>query len=124
MATPHAISLDVLLIEDNPGDARLIELMLRAAGAAPLRLARAERLAAGVAHLARSPADAILLDLSLPDSQGLATFARLHAAVPDVPVVVLSGLADEAVAVQAVAAGAQDYLVKGHVDGVTLVRAL
>src|SRR3954447_14890748 len=113
MATPHATSLDVLLIEDNPGDARLVELMLREAGGATIQLARAERLAAGLAHLARSPADAILLDLSLPDSQGLATFARLHVAVPDVPVVVLSGLADETVAVQAVAAGAQDYLVKG-----------
>lgn len=117
-------TLDVLLIEDNPGDARLIEFMLREASETAVRLARADRLAAGVEHLARSSSDAVLLDLSLPDSQGLATFERLHAAAPDVPVVVLSGLSDETVAVQAVGAGAQDYLVKGHVDGVTLLRAL
>src|SRR5215203_4490557 len=101
-------ALDALLIEDNPGDARLIELMLREASETAIRLARADRLAAGVEHLARSSSDAVLLDLSLPDSQGLATFERLHEAAPDVPVVVLSGLSDETVAMQAVAAGAQD----------------
>lgn len=124
MATPHSASLAVLLIEDNPGDARLIELMLSEVGEAAIRLAGADRLAAGVEHLARSPVDAVLLDLSLPDSQGIATFERLHRAAPDTPVVVLSGLSDETMAMQAVAAGAQDYLVKGHVDGVTLLRAV
>jgi signal transduction histidine kinase len=124
MATTDAAALAVLLIEDNPGDARLIELMLREVSETAVRLARADRLATGIECLGLSHVDAVLLDLSLPDSQGLGTFARLHEAMPDVPVVVLSGLSDETVAVQAVAAGAQDYLVKGHVDGVTLLRAL
>src|SRR5690349_9800451 len=102
MVTPHETPLAVLLIEDNPGDARLIQLMLQEAGDAAVRLARTDRLATGIELLALTPTDAILLDLSLPDSQGLATFARLHEAAPDVPVVVLSGLSDETVAVQAV----------------------
>ena len=124
MARPTTAPLEVLLIEDNPGDARLIEMMLRETGESAVRLARADRLASGLAHLAGTRTAAVLLDLSLPDSQGLDTFARLHEAAPDLPVVVLSGLVDETVAVQAVAAGAQDYLVKGHVDGITILRAL
>ncbi len=117
--------LDVLLIEDNPGDARLIALMLAEAGESrpPVRLALADRLATGLARLA-TPVDAVLLDLSLPDSQGLATFRALRAGALGVPIVILSGLADEALAVEAVAAGAQDYLVKDRVDGDGLLRAL
>ena len=124
MNAPAAAPLAVLLVEDNPGDARLIQLMLREASETAVNLTRTDRLATGIEYLALGLTNAILLDLSLPDSQGLATFARLHEAAPDVPVVVLSGLADETVAVQAVAAGAQDYLVKGHVDGTVLLRAL
>jgi PAS domain S-box-containing protein len=124
MVTPQAAPLAVLLVEDNPGDARLIELMLREVADDTIHLTRTDRLAGGREFLALGTTDAVLLDLSLPDSQGLDTFARLHDSAPDVPVVVLSGLSDETVAVQAVAAGAQDYLVKGHVDGVTLLRAL
>src|SRR5262245_19644406 len=115
-----AAPLAVLLIEDNPGDARLIQVMLEESGEGAAHLARTDRLATGIHYLGVEPTDAVLLDLSLPDSQVLATFAQLQAAAPDVPVVVLSGLADETVAMQAVAAGAQDYLVKGHVDGVTI----
>ncbi len=118
-------TLTILLIEDNPGDARLIAALLAeaAAGNAPVRLTQADRLSAGLALLA-APPDAILLDLSLPDSQGLATFVALHAAAPGIPIVVLSGLADETVALEAVAVGAQDYLVKGRVDGDGILRAL
>jgi PAS domain S-box-containing protein len=116
--------LDILLVEDNPGDARLIAIMLNEAGGARVRLSRADRIAAGLAALAARSPDAVLLDLSLPDSQGLATFARVREAAPRVPIVVLSGLADETIAVEAVGAGAQDYLVKGRVDGDGLVRAL
>jgi PAS domain S-box-containing protein len=118
--------LDILLIEDNPGDARLIGLMLDEIEEQRVRVTRADRLASGLAHLAEAarPPDAVLLDLSLPDSHGLETFTRLQAAAPTVPVVVLSGLADETIAVGAVSAGAQDYLVKGQVDGPLLVRAI
>ncbi len=117
-------TLAILLIEDNPGDARLIALLLdEAAGNTPVRLTQADRLSSALALLV-APPDAVLLDLSLPDSHGLATFVALHAAAPGIPIVVLSGVVDETVALEAVAAGAQDYLVKGRVDGDGILRAL
>jgi signal transduction histidine kinase len=120
-----SVRLNVLLIEDNPGDARLIQLMLdEAAAEIEVALARADRLSAGLEWLHGSPIDVVLLDLSLPDSQGFDTFTRLHDHAPSVPIVVLSGLQDEEMAVRAVHAGAQDYLVKGQVNGHVLVRAL
>jgi phosphoserine phosphatase RsbU/P len=121
----QAAELRILLIEDNPGDARLIrEMVADAAGAVPPRLEHVGRLAEGIELLARRGADVALLDLSLPDAQGIDTFRRLQAAAPGLPIVVLSGLDDETVAVRAVQGGAQDYLVKGHVDGPGLVRAV
>src|SRR5215208_1980867 len=98
--------LRALLVEDNPGDARLIREMLRdARGGAHIVLEHADRLATGLDHAAGAdPPDVVLLDLSLPDSHGLETFARLREAAPALPVVVLSGLADESVALGAVQA--------------------
>ena len=116
------VPLDVLLIEDNPGDARLIREMLNDVPAARLRLHHADRLAAGLKCL--DGVDVVLLDLSLPDSQGLQTFQRVREQAPSVPVVVLTGLDDETVAVRAVQEGAQDYLPKGQVDGQLLVRSM
>jgi signal transduction histidine kinase len=115
-----------LLIEDNPGDARLIREMLREAGAghAAVDLHHADRLAIGLQRLSDSEVDVVLLDLSLPDSHGFDTFARVHAAAPSSPIVVLSGSADEDLAVRAVQEGAQDYLVKGRVDGGTILRSM
>src|SRR5262249_27365253 len=107
-----------------PGDAHLIQTILANAAADGFVLERAERLAHGIERLASGGVDSVLLDLSLPDSHGLETFSRLHAAVPGVPIIVLSGLEDETVTVSAVHQGAQDYLVKGHVDGHVLVRAI
>jgi signal transduction histidine kinase len=112
-----------LLIEDNAGDARLIREMLRADTSA-VELVQADRLAAGLATVMSDPPDVILLDLSLPDSQGFATFETTHADAPDVPIVVLSGLDDQDLAIRAVHQGAQDYLVKGQVDGGTILRSL
>jgi PAS domain S-box-containing protein len=114
--------LSVLLIEDNPGDARLIREMFADVPAAHVRLRHADRLAAGLAQL--EGADIVLLDLSLPDSHGLETFLRLRDQAPGVPVIVLTGLDDETVAVRAVQEGAQDYLPKGEVDGHLLVRSI
>ncbi len=114
----------ILLIEDNPGDARLIELMVAEAGAGLFVLESVQRLSEGVGRLARGGIGLILLDLSLPDSQGLQTFAQLHARAPRLPIIVLSGLNDTTLAVQAVHEGAQDFLVKGQVDGQLLVRAM
>jgi len=113
----------VLLIEDNPGDTRLIREMLREADPT-VQVAQVERLAQGLASLAEGATEVVLLDLSLPDSRGFGTFERTHASAPNVPIVVLSGLDDEETAVRAVQAGAQDYLVKGRVDGGLLVRAM
>lgn len=116
--------LRILLIEDNPGDARLIQLMLDEAGGPGFRLETVDRLSRGLERMAAAACDVVLLDLSLPDAQGLDTFLRAQAAAPELPIVVLSGLDDEALAVRAVQEGAQDYLVKGHVDGGLLLRAM
>jgi sigma-B regulation protein RsbU (phosphoserine phosphatase) len=116
--------IQVLLIEDNPLDAILIDAMVKDAGRNGFMLERTDRLATGLARLAKGDIHLVLLDLSLPDSHGLDTFARLHSQVPHMPIIVMSGLDDETVAVSAVQQGAQDYLVKGHVDGHLLVRAM
>jgi two-component system, cell cycle sensor histidine kinase and response regulator CckA len=114
----------VLLVEDNPGDARLFTELLRKAGASHLKVAHVDRLAAALDRLNRDSFDVMLLDLSLPDVSGLDTLVRAHAQAPKIPIVVLTGHDDEALAVRAVRAGAQDYLVKGHVDGELLVRSI
>jgi len=114
----------ILLVEDNPGDARLIREMLAEAGYGDFEIEAVPRLAPGLARLARGGIDAVLLDLGLPDSQGLETFIKTQAQEPHLPVVVLTGLADEALGLKAVRLGAQDYLVKDKVDGSLLARAL
>ena len=116
--------IGVLLVEDNPGDARLLKELLRDAGANHLRMVQVDRLAAALDRLDCDSFDVMLLDLSLPDANGLDTLVRAHAHSPKTPIVVLTGHNDEALAVRAVRAGAQDYLVKGHVDGQLLVRAI
>jgi signal transduction histidine kinase len=114
----------VLLVEDNPADARLIHEMLAEAEGIRFHLERADRLSAGLERLDAGGIDVILLDLSLPDSQGLETFARNNERAPQVPIIVLSGLSDQAVAVEAVRRGAQDYLMKGQVGSGLLARAI
>src|SRR5438874_1523351 len=115
----------VLLIEDNQGDARLIEEMLREAFDPAFQLAyRADRLAPGLEFIAHEKVDLVLLDLSLPDSNGIETFLKVHAQAPHLPIIVLSGLASEDLALKTVHAGAQDYLVKGQVETHGLFRAM
>jgi len=116
-----ADSFRVLLVEDNPGDARLIEAALCDSGS--VRLARVGRLAEGLRRLSAEPFDAVLLDLDLPDSQGFDTLAAILAATR-VPVLVMTGLDDESVGLQAIRHGAQDYLVKGRVGDDLLRRSL
>src|SRR4029077_6039400 len=89
-----------------------------------LKLEHVDRLDAALARLSCEHFDVVLLDLSLPDEQGINTLLRTHAHAPKVPIVILTGLDDEALAVKAVRAGAQDYLVKGRVDGDLLVRSM
>src|SRR5258707_3378479 len=119
-----ASPIRVLLIEDNPADAELIQETLSEPGRVAFSLETAGQLGTGLERLAAGGIDVVLLDLSLPESWGLSTLARVQASAPSVPVVVLSGLADETLAIQAVHAGAQDYLVKGQVDSRLLGRAL
>jgi diguanylate cyclase (GGDEF)-like protein len=119
-----ASQIRALLIEDNPGDARLIELALSDSGAAFFQLEKAGKLSDGLDRLSSGCFDVLLLDLSLPDSHGIDTFERVAAEAPALPVIVLSGLSDEQLAAKAVNAGAQDYLVKGKADGETLARAI
>ncbi|MBN1813035.1 MAG: PAS domain S-box protein [Anaerolineae bacterium] len=114
----------ILLIEDNPGDARLLRETLVEIKDASFELEWVDRLSTGLERLADGGIDAILLDLSLPDSQGLATFTQVYAQSPYVPITVLSGLDDAELAIQAVREGAQDYLVKGKIDGNLLARAI
>ncbi|MDE3052066.1 MAG: PAS domain S-box protein, partial [Nitrospirota bacterium] len=116
--------MQILLVEDNPGDIRLLQEYLKEASAYRFQLTQVDRLSTGLERLAEARFDAVLLDLSLPDSQGLDTLVRLHEAAKDVPIVVLTGIEDEALGVCLVQAGAQDYLVKGQVTGPLLTRSL
>jgi phosphoserine phosphatase RsbU/P len=120
----QAERVKLLLIEDNPSDARLIEVMLDHASHGLFEIEHVERLNAGLQRLAQGGINVVLSDLSLPDSEGLNTFARLHAQAPEIPIIVLSGLNDTNLALKAVHEGAQDYLIKGEVDGQLLVRAM
>jgi len=114
----------VLLVEDNPGDARLVEIALSEPGPVHFRLERVGLLSAALRRLEKEEFDVVLLDLSLPDSQGLDTVVAVRKQSPQVPVVVLTGLDDEHSSVEALRMGAQDYLVKGTATGETLRRTI
>lgn len=114
----------VLLVEDNPGDVRLILEQLRSLPAELFDLERVDRLAPALDRLRKDGIDVVLLDLGLPDCSGLETFHRLRQDAPEQPILVISGLDDESVALEAVRAGAQDYLVKGRMEGALLTRAI
>ncbi|MEI6503221.1 MAG: PAS domain S-box protein, partial [Armatimonadota bacterium] len=116
--------LRVLVIEDDADDALLLRRALGEAGPAGFALAWTHRLSEGLAHLRSHPVDVLLLDLGLPDSRGLETLKAVQQQTPLVPIVVLSGLSDEDLAMEAVQQGAQDYLVKGQVSGSLLARSL
>ena len=113
-----------LIVEDNPGDARLLREMLGEERSARFEVTEVERMSAAEALLAQQAFDVILLDLGLPDAQGMAAVRRAHAAAPRVPLVVLTGLDDESLASQALQEGAQDYHVKGKVETLGLLRAV
>ena len=117
-------ALRVLLIEDDPGDTYLLQTLLTRAEQVSFSLECANRLSTGLTYLSRSPFDIMLLDLSLPDSLGLNTIAKVRAHTLDVPIVVLTGLDDDDIAMQAVQAGAQDYLAKGNLDDNMLTRSI
>ena len=116
----------VLLVEDNPGDARLVRESLNDGLPGQFSVQVAESLTQALETLrtASDEVDVVLLDLSLPDSQGLETYRAVHALAPAVPILVLSGLNDESIALKAVNEGAQDFLRKARVDGEVLPRAI
>jgi diguanylate cyclase (GGDEF)-like protein/PAS domain S-box-containing protein len=114
----------VLLVEDNHGDARLLREMLNEEGSHDTELTRVECMSEADRHLGEREVDIILLDLGLPDAQGLGAVRRAHAAAPRIALVVLTGLDDESLAAQALQEGAQDYLIKGQIDTRGLLRAL
>ncbi|HEX3035905.1 MAG TPA: GGDEF domain-containing response regulator [Thermodesulfobacteriota bacterium] len=112
-----------MLVEDNPGDARLIEETIGETDTT-FEITHANRLSEARKLLRESEFHVILLDLLLPDGTGIDTFLRLVALVPDIPIIVLTGLNNENLAVRAVREGAQDYTVKGQLDGGSLVRSI
>ena len=114
----------ILLIEDNPGDARILRELLAEGQADRFTLTHVDRLESGIRCLNQRAVDVILLDLSLPDSQGAETLCRMHAAAKGVPIVLMTGLEDEELGLRLIQAGAQDYLVKGQVTAPLLTRAL
>ncbi len=109
--------IHLLLIEDNRIEARQTQYWLETNSDVAIEVERVDQLSAGLERLAEGGIDVVLLDLNLPDSRGLETFATLHHRVPDVPVVVLTGEHDESIGITAVEQGAEDYLVKQQVDG-------
>ncbi|UBF30491.1 response regulator (plasmid) [Kovacikia minuta CCNUW1] len=116
--------IHVLLIEDNPGDRRLLQELLRDVASVSIRLEYVDCLSKGLQRLGETHFDLILLDLFLPDSRGFETFTQLHQQEREVPIVVTTGLDDETLALKAVQEGAQDYLVKGQITGELLVRSI
>jgi len=114
---------NVLLIEDNPGDADLVRLRL-VEGDAAVYVNCVNRLADGLASMTKQPPSVVLLDLNLPDSHGAETFRKVLEHAPGVPVVILSGQDDEALAMKALHQGVQDYLVKGNITSNHLERAM
>lgn len=117
-------TLTVLVVEDNPGDLRLIAEALRDATRPQFRVQAADRLGMATEILAMRQTDVVLLDMSLPDSSGLATFEAMYRSAPDIPIIVLTGQDDEELALAAVNAGAEDFLSKNTVDAPQLVRAI
>jgi two-component system cell cycle sensor histidine kinase/response regulator CckA len=117
-------AMRLLLVEDNPGDARLFREMLHELGSHDTELMHVETMSQAEKHLVKHAVDVVLLDLGLPDVQGLGAVRRVRAAAPGVPLVVLTGLDDELLAVRALREGAQDYLVKGQIEARGLQRAI
>src|SRR6202030_3212361 len=114
----------LLLVEDNPADVRLLREMFREQNSHHTELTQVETMGQAEKHLAGGGVDIILLDLGLPDAQGLESIRRTRAVAPRVPLVVLTVLDDESMAARALQEGVQDYLIKSQIDARGLLRAL
>ena len=124
LQNPNSKLLKILLIEDNAGDVDLIREMLTETGTVNFSVESVPRLSEAMSRLKSNAIDLVLLDLGLPDSKGLDTFIKLQAAVPDMPIIILTGNTDQHAAVTAVREGAQDYLIKGQFNGNIITRAI
>ncbi|AKJ00126.1 signal transduction histidine kinase [Archangium gephyra] len=124
MSMDEVKPLRLLLVEDNPGDARLLQEELKEVATTRFEVRHVTRMAEALAVVSEPGLDVVLLDLSLPDGHGLSNIERVVQTAPALPLVVLTGTDDEQLAMRAVHAGAQDYLVKGQATGPLLVRAL
>jgi signal transduction histidine kinase len=116
--------VNILLVEDSPSDADLLQESLSQHRVGGFRFTQAGYWAEAAAHLLKQSFDVLLLDLSLPDSDGRDTFVRARAAAPNLPIVVLTGVEDESVGLEAVRHGIQDYLIKGQAYGRQTARAI
>lgn len=115
--------IKVLIVEDNPADSRIMDELLTESEEAVFEVEVADRLSVALERLSTESVDVILLDLGLPDSHGLDTFSEMNSSSPRIPIIVLTGMDDHNLAIEAVRIGAQDYLVKGEVDCNRLVRS-
>jgi diguanylate cyclase (GGDEF)-like protein/PAS domain S-box-containing protein len=122
--TAPGLPLKILLVENDPAAATEIRAALIAGGGDPFEVEWVRQLSDGLERLNKKGIAAVLLELALPDSQGIQTFDKLFTAAPDVPILILGGNANEALAKEAVGRGAQDYLLPGHLDSYSLPRAL
>ncbi|MBN2224753.1 MAG: response regulator [Deltaproteobacteria bacterium] len=116
--------IKVLLIEDDTGFARMVQEMIAEIDGGPFTFERVENLEKGIDRVKKGRIDVVLLDLLLPDSEGIFTFFKIREVCTDIPVVVLSALEDDETAILAVREGAQDYLFKGIVNPAVLVRSI
>lgn len=115
--------IKVLIVEDNPADSRTMDELLTESKEVAFEVVVADRLSVALERLSTESVDVILLDLGLPDSHGLDTFSEMNSSSPRIPIIVLTGMDDHNLAIEAVRIGAQDYLVKGEVDCNRLVRS-
>lgn len=114
--------IQLLLVEDNPGDARFVQELLREhENGSTFEVLHVDSLQKAMQMVRNRRFDAVLIDLSLPDSSGLSTFSKLKNSQPDLPTIILTGLDDEEVAKRAITLGAHDYLPKKHLDGKLLL---
>ncbi len=116
--------LKILLIEDNPGDVRLIKETLADSDLLVFELDNVEKISDGIARLASGGIDVVLLDLNLPDSTGIDTFKKLYAQFPETPIIILTAIYDEDLAVQAVREGAHDYINKNALKSFLLAQSI
>ena len=114
----------ILLIEDNPADAKLVEHYLREAFADDFSMVNATRLAQGLNFISNAKFDIVICDITLPDSNGLETFTTVYRAVTDMPIMILTGNRDETLGIEAVKKGAADFLNKNQLDSSILRRSI